>query len=93
MQARIKFSILDHYYNTQSKQVTTKDGTKLSKLEDKFYMHFCYIMEDVVKLRLDKHQCELFDYNKPNFIPHNMASKEWPPKQDVVEAHNNNSQQ
>ena len=40
-------------------------------------------MEDVVKLRLDKHQQELFDYDKLEFIPHNIASTERSPKQDV----------
>ena len=38
IQARIKLAILDHNYNTQHKQATTKDGTKIVKL------HVCLIV-------------------------------------------------
>ena len=53
-------------------------------LEDKDYTHLCHMMEDVVQLRLDKHRQELFDYDKPDCIPHNIASIERPSKQDVI---------
>ena len=45
-------------------------------LEDKDYTHLCHMMEDIVQLTLDKHQQELFDYDKPDFIPHNIPSIE-----------------
>ena len=32
MQARTKLAVLDHIYNTQCKQVTTKDGINILKL-------------------------------------------------------------
>ena len=32
MQARTELAILDHNYNTQRKQATTKDGINISKL-------------------------------------------------------------
>ena len=35
MQARIELAILDHNYNTQRKQATTKDGTKI------IILHLC----------------------------------------------------
>ena len=50
-------------------------------------MHFCHMMEDVVQLRLDEHRQELFDYDKPHCIPHNIASIERRPKQDVIAQH------
>ena len=134
MQARIELAILDHNYNTQRKQATTKDGTKIiilhlcltyiftegkarylivfpkgrkswvakPILEEKDYTHLCHIMEDVVQLRLDEHRQELFDYDKSDFIPQNIASIERPPKQEVItqhisrfptRLHSNNSQQ
>ena len=134
MQARIELAILDHNYNTQRKQATTKDGTKIiilhlclmyiftegkvrylivfpkgrkswvakPILKEKDYTHLCHIMEDVVQLRLDEHRQELFDYDKPDFIPQNIASIEQPPKQEVItqhisrfptRLHSNNSQQ
>ena len=37
MQARIELAILDHNYNTQRKQATTKDGTKI------IILHVCLI--------------------------------------------------
>ena len=37
------------------------------------------MMEDVVQLRLNDRQ-ELFDYDKPDFIPQNIASIEMPTK-------------
>ena len=52
-------------------------------LEDKDYMHLCHMMEDVLQLRLDEHRQELFDYDKPDHIPHIIASIQRPPKQDV----------
>ena len=47
------------------------------------------MMEDVVQLRLDEHQQELhvFDYDKLEFIPQNIASIERPPKQDIIAQH------
>ena len=57
-------------------------------LEGKDYTHLCHMMEDVLLLRLDKHQQELFDYDKPDCIPHNIASIEQPPKQGVIAQHN-----
>ena len=71
-------------------------------LEDKDYTHLCQMMEDIVQLTLDKHQQELFDYDKPDCIPHNIPSIEQSPKQDAVaqcisrfpmRSHSNNSQQ
>ena len=71
-------------------------------LEEKDYTHLCHIMEDVVQLRLDEHRQELFDYDKPDFIPQNIASIERPLKQEVItqhtssfptRLHSNNSQQ
>ena len=134
MQARIELAILDHNYNTQHKQATTKDGTKIiilhlclmsifylrksqapdhvsegkeimgakAILEEKDSTHLCHIMEDVVQLRLDEHRQQLFDYDKPDFIPQNIARLERPPKQEVItqhisrfptRLHSNNSQQ
>ena len=55
-------------------------------LEDKDYTHLCHMMEDV-QLRLDEHRQELFDYDKPDCIPHNIASIERPPKQDIIVQH------
>ena len=55
-------------------------------LEDKDYTHLCHMMEDV-QFRLDEHRLELFDYDKPDCIPHNIASIEQPPKQDVIAQH------
>ena len=134
MQVCIELAILDHNYNTQCKQATTKDGTKIiilhlclmciftegkarylivflkgrkswvakPILEEKDYTYLCHIMEDVAQLRLDEHQQELFDYDKPDFMPQNIASIERPPKQEVItqhtsrfstRLHSNNSQQ
>ena len=56
-------------------------------LEDKDYTHLCHMMEDVVQLRLDEHRQELFDYDNPDCISHNIASIERPPKQDVIAQH------
>ena len=58
-------------------------------LEDKDYTHLCHMMEDVVQLRLDEHQQELhvFDYDKLEFIPQNIASIERSPKQDIIAQH------
>ena len=39
MQVRIELAILDHNYNTQRKQATTKDGTKYLN-----YMYVCSIV-------------------------------------------------
>ena len=56
-------------------------------LEDKDYTHLCHMMEDVVQLRLDEHRQELFDYDKPDCMPHNIARIERPPKRDVIAQH------
>ena len=119
MQARIEFAILDHNYNTQCKQATTRDGKNIiilhkcliciftegkarylimfpkgrkswvvkPILEGKDYTCLCHIMEEIVQLRLDEHQQELFDYDKPDFIPQNIASIDQPPKQEVITQH------
>ena len=56
-------------------------------LGDKDYTHLYHMMEDIVQLRLDEYGQELFDFDKPDFIPHNIASIKWPPKQDVISQH------
>ena len=35
------------------------------------------MMEEVVQLRLHEDRQELFDYDKPDFIPQNIASIQW----------------
>ena len=44
-------------------------------------MHLYHTMDNVVQLRLYEHQQELFNYDKPEFIPHNIASIERASKQ------------
>ena len=51
-------------------------------LEDNDYTHLCHMMEDVGQLRLDEHQQELFDYDKPDYIPHNIARIEQPTRRN-----------
>ena len=53
-------------------------------LEDKDYTYLCSMMEDVVQLRLNEDRQDLFDYDKPDFIPQNIASVERPSKKQVV---------
>ena len=84
MQARIELAILDHNYNTQCKQATTKDGTKI------IILHLClmYIFtEGKTRYLFVFPKEELFDYDKPDFIPQNIASIERPPKQEVITQH------
>ena len=45
------------------------------------------MMEDVVQLRLHEDRQELFDYDKPDFIPQNIASIERPSKEQAIAQH------
>lgn len=56
-------------------------------LEDKDYTHLHHMMEDIVQLRLNEHRQELFDYDKPDFIPQNIASTDRPSKDQLVTQH------
>ena len=56
-------------------------------LEDKDYTHLHHMMEDIVQLRLNEHRQELFDYDKPDFIPQNIASTDRPSKYQLVAQH------
>ena len=42
MQAHTELAILDHNYNTQRKQATTKDGINILKLHACVYVHFVF---------------------------------------------------
>ena len=45
------------------------------------------MMEDVVQLRLHEDRQELFHYDKPDFIPQNIASIERSSKEQTVAQH------
>ena len=46
MQARTELAILDHNYNTQRKQATTKDGINILKLHACVYVHFVFLLKE-----------------------------------------------
>ena len=45
------------------------------------------MMEDIIQFRLDDKRHDMIDYNTPSTIPHNIATIERPPKQDVIAQH------
>ena len=56
-------------------------------LEDKDYKHLRHMMEDIIQFRLDDKRHDMIDYDTPSTIPYNIATIEWPPKQDVIAQH------
>ena len=56
-------------------------------LEAKDYTHLTHMMEDVIQFRLGDKKLDIIDYDTPSTIPHNIATIERPPKEDVIAKH------
>ena len=121
MRARIELAILDHNYNTQHQQATTKSGLFITIpckivlhvfyfltgkarfkllfpkgrkawvakpiLESKKYIHLTYMLDDIVELRLHGDKLDTMTFDKPSTLPHNIATVDKPPKEQVIAAH------
>ena len=56
-------------------------------LEDKDYKHLTHMMEDIIQFRLHDKRHDMIEYDTPSTIPHNIATIERPPKQEVIALH------
>ena len=56
-------------------------------LESKTYTHLTYMLDDIVLLRLCGDKLDIVKVNKPRALPHNIATVDKPPKEQIIAAH------
>ena len=56
-------------------------------LESKIYTHLTYMLDDIVQLRLHGDKLDTVKFDKPSTLPHNIATVDKPPKEEVIAAH------
>ena len=45
------------------------------------------MLEDIIQLRLHGHKLDTKQFDKPSALPHNIATVDKPPKEQVIDSH------
>ena len=56
-------------------------------LEDKNYTHLTHMLHDITQLRLHGDKKDTVKFDKPSTLPHNIATVDRPPKEQVIATH------
>ena len=56
-------------------------------LENKNYTHLMHMLDDIIQLRLHGNKPDTVTFAKPSTLPHNIATIDKPPKEQVIAAH------
>ena len=52
--------------------------------KNKDYTHLTHMLEDVIQLQLYGHKLDTMKFDKPSTLPHNIATVDKPPKEQVI---------
>ena len=56
-------------------------------LEDKQYAHLTHMLDNIVQLRILGDRLDTVTYDKPHTLPHNIATADKPPKEEIIATH------